>query len=133
VGWRPPGSRRHACRARCIRRTVGKRSAREPQAQFERSELETGCVSGTASVLPVAKKDRKTSPEAHLQALFDAGDWRAARAEASRMRLPSGEADPFAAAVERRMRPDESAAWAAGLGGLLFAAVAALGLFLKWR
>jgi hypothetical protein len=81
----------------------------------------------------VAKKDRKSSPEARLQALFDAGDWHAARAEARRQREASAGADPLALSVEERMRPDESAVWAASLGAVVFVAVAALGLFLKWK
>jgi len=79
----------------------------------------------------VPKKERKGSPEARLRALFEAGDWRAARAEAERLRASGGAGAEVAADAEQRMSPDGSAVWAAAVGAGFLAAVAAVGLFLR--
>jgi len=76
----------------------------------------------------VPKRERKGSPEARLQALFEAGDWQAARVEAGRLRSSEGAAGEEVASAERRMRPDGSAVWAALVGAVLLVAVATLGL-----
>lgn len=81
----------------------------------------------------MGRKDPKSSPAGRLEALFQAGDWHAARAEVRRLRAPPGEVAPAVEAVARRMRPDESAVWAASLGAALLMAVAVLGLFLRWK
>ena len=78
----------------------------------------------------MAKKERRGSPAARLEGLYDAGDWRAARAEALRLRDGPGERALADAGLER-MRPDASAVWAAAAGLALLVAVALLGLFLR--
>ncbi|HVP66869.1 MAG TPA: hypothetical protein VMT17_06370 [Anaeromyxobacteraceae bacterium] len=76
----------------------------------------------------MAKRDRKAGADLRLQGLFEAGDWRQARAEARRLRASSPEAEPAVREVVERMRPDPSAVWAGAVGVLLLAAVASLGL-----
>ncbi len=78
----------------------------------------------------MAKKERRGGPGVRLEALYDAGDWWAARREALRLR-DGGSQDSLADAELLRMRPDRSAAWAAFAGVALLGAVAALGLFLR--
>lgn len=66
-----------------------------------------------------------------LEGLYEAGDWRAARAEALRLRSgPAGER-PLAADLLRRLRPEPAAAAAAAIGLLVLGIVAALGLLVR--
>jgi len=73
----------------------------------------------------LAKK--KTDSAAALDALFAAGDYRGARAEAGRLAsAPGGE--ETARAAQPRFGPERGAAVAAALGALLLLAIAILGL-----
>jgi len=70
---------------------------------------------------------RKADTAAALEALFAAGDYRGARAEAGRLAsAPEGE-EP-ARAARPRFGPERGAAVAVLLGALLFLAIAILGL-----
>ncbi len=79
----------------------------------------------------MARKDRRAAGGARLEALFDAGDFRAASAEVRRVQADAAlpEADRAAARkAEARLGPEPGALWAgaAALAALVLAA--ALGL-----
>ncbi len=89
-----------------------------------RGSSPAGAASGT--VAPMARKERRPERTARLEALFERGDWRGARAEAGAMLADpaAGEGERAAAeAAMRRLRP-EPGALAVGAVGLVILAVA---------
>lgn len=75
------------------------------------------------------RKEQRSGGEARLQGLYEAGDWRRARAEARRLAAEGADGERgLAAEVLRRLRPEPGAVAAAAAGLVLLAIVAALGL-----
>ncbi len=73
------------------------------------------------------KKSAAAAPAAsHLELLLEAGDYRAARAEAARLEQAGGE--EAARAARPRYGPEKGAALAAAVGALVLLAIALLGL-----
>jgi hypothetical protein len=78
----------------------------------------------------VARKERKDAAIERLGGLVDAGDWRAARAEAERIAATGDAAEKAAAAlVAERLRPGPTAILAFAAGLAFLAVVAAAGLW----
>jgi hypothetical protein len=80
----------------------------------------------------VARKERKGAAEERLEGLLSAGNWRAARVEATRLAASSVEGEREAAKrALHRLRPGPTAVLAFA-GGLAFLAiVAAAGLWMR--
>jgi len=75
------------------------------------------------------RREQRTGAEARALGLYEAGDWRAARAEALRLAGSAAEGErALAEDLLRRLRPEPGAVAALAAGLVLLAAVAAAGL-----
>jgi hypothetical protein len=78
------------------------------------------------------RREQRSGAEVRLLGLYEAGDWRRARAEARSLAGAGSEVDrALAEDVLRRLRPEPGAVAAAAVGLLLLGVVAAVGLLAR--
>lgn len=80
----------------------------------------------------MARKERKSAAEERLEGLFAAGDWRAARVQATQLAGSSVEGEREAGLRGlARLRPGSSAVQAFAVGLAFLAVVAVAGLWMR--